>query len=357
MKRQICKRCINDSTVKNISFDENGICNYCNAYDGISGVLHDYGRLEKLFTARIEKASGKEYDYTAAVGLSGGKDSVYVLYKLARVYHVKVKAFTLDNGFLSDDARIKIDNIVRELDVEHEYITFDVGLLKRTYKYFTNKFLSPCIACSFLGYAAMIDYASKINAGICVHGRSRPQMLRSYLPGGSDVFIEYIKSGLLPPGDVDLETLYGKVLSGTRRHISGKLAAEIEGSLMQNAKAYGYREFVPYFLYHPYDKREVIDFITTTTSWQKSEDVEHFDCLIHNAAAYIKNITARRAHIMPELSVSIREETLTRDEAFLESGKSMVARPEKELDRMCGFMGLNKQKLLFKARLYGKRWW
>ena len=33
IKYQICTRCVMDTTIKVINFDENGICNYCKDYD------------------------------------------------------------------------------------------------------------------------------------------------------------------------------------------------------------------------------------------------------------------------------------------------------------------------------------
>ena len=38
-----CKRCINDDSVRNISFDEEGVCNYCRRFNEIEDVS-DSGR-------------------------------------------------------------------------------------------------------------------------------------------------------------------------------------------------------------------------------------------------------------------------------------------------------------------------
>ena len=52
MKVKKCIKCSCDSTVKHISFDEFGVCSFCNAYDKIKDQLHDYDYLEKLFLKR-----------------------------------------------------------------------------------------------------------------------------------------------------------------------------------------------------------------------------------------------------------------------------------------------------------------
>ena len=106
INNKVCTRCVNDKTVKHIHFNKDGVCSFCEAYDSIKDKLHDYENLERLFLKKI-KNTGHKYD--AAVGFSGGKDSTYVLYKLVKQYGLKVKAFTLDNGFMSPEAKDKID--------------------------------------------------------------------------------------------------------------------------------------------------------------------------------------------------------------------------------------------------------
>ena len=145
MKKE-CRICVNDSSVRNIRFNKEGVCNFCENYLNEKEKLKDYDKLETLFTERIEKIKGK-HRYDAAVGISGGKDSVFVLYELKEKYDLNIKAFTMNNGFLSDEARHNIDKIVKEFDVEHEYIDFDKELLQRFYRYSVKKWLVPCIAC------------------------------------------------------------------------------------------------------------------------------------------------------------------------------------------------------------------
>ena len=128
----ICKICLNDNSVRNISFNSEGICCFCENYGKIKYKLDDQSSLKRLFEQRIEGVREK-YVYDAAVGISGGKDSVYVLYSLVKDYGLHVKAFTMNNGFLSTKARENIDRVVSQLGVEHEYIEFDMKKLQRFY--------------------------------------------------------------------------------------------------------------------------------------------------------------------------------------------------------------------------------
>ena len=356
MKRRMCTKCVNDTTVKNIHFNEEGVCNYCTSYDQIKNQVTDYENLENNFRKRLEKEKGR-HKYDVAVGFSGGKDSTYVLYQMVKTYDLKVYAYTLDNVFLSEEAHHKIDQIVKELGVDHEYITFDHQLLQKVYRYTLSKFLSPCIACSYLGYAAMINITTAVDAAVGIHGRSRPQMFRMYTCDYDDTFKPFIEMGLKDVDDVDFKHTYEESLRKINKHIDKKIADYIETELLKDAKTKGYRDFIAYFLYHPYDKDEIIRFISEHLSWSIPSETEHFDCVIHNAATYIKNITARRLHIMPELSVMIRENTLTREEALNILKTPNIEKPNDELKLLCSFTKLSERKLLLKASLYAKRWW
>jgi len=350
-----CTRCVNDRTIKNITFDEKGLCSHCSCYDSYKPLIKDYDHLKKLFLNKI--AVPGDYDYDAAVGFSGGKDSTYVLYKLVKDYKLKVKAYTLDNGFMSKEARSKIDRLVKEIGVEHEYVEYDDFLLKKTYKYIVSRYLSPCIACSFLGYAAMINYASRINARVGIHGRSTYQMFRGLSDSSRDVFRPFIDAGLKDE-PTDLNALYSDIISRIDSLVDKQLVSDIKNQLLVDANTKGYRDFIAYFLYHPYDHREIVDFLEKNTSWRVETETEHFDCLIHNGALHLKNIVARRSHLMPEYSVMINEGIVTKEEATLKMAEKIDKRlAEKELRMLCEYADLNYTSIMLKAKIYSKRWW
>lgn len=355
MKNKKCSFCLNDYTVKKIKICDNGKCNYCNTFDEYYEKLHDYDNLNKLFLKKIENKEGYQYD--VAVGFSGGKDSTYVLYKLVKEYKLKVYAYTLDNGFLSEEAKKRINDIVKSLNVYHEYVECDEILLKKIYKSIVNKYLSPCIACSFLGYAVMINQASKVNAKVTIHGRSTYQMFRNFASDVDDVFKPFILSGL--EENVDLNKLYNDVLGKIERLVDKDLKKEIEKKLLNDAFNKGFREFVGYFLYHPYNKEEVIKFLKENTIWDFDREAEHFDCKIHYGAWYLKSMIARRDHEIPEYSVMIREGHKQKEEITEKIKKRVIdkKRAEKELKEFCDYANINYNKLMIKAKIYSKRWW
>lgn len=114
---QVCKRCVyNDRDIKGISFDQEGVCNFCHQHDqweteypivGVAG-LHS-------MAAKIKKEAKGSYD--CVVGLSGGCDSSYLLY-IAVKLGLRPIAVNLNNGWDTDIARNNIDKMCKGLGVE-----------------------------------------------------------------------------------------------------------------------------------------------------------------------------------------------------------------------------------------------
>lgn len=353
---KVCTVCLNDTSVRNIKFNEEGLCNYCENYFRDKEKLQDYDTLNKLFVERLELIKGK-HKYDVAVGISGGKDSVFVLHQLKTKYNLKIKAFTMNNGFLSEEAKKNIDSIVKEFDVEHEYINFDSSLLKKFYAYSIKKWLVPCVACSYIGYASMINFASKIDAGMIVHGRSPEQMFRMY---GEDVFTELVSAGLKSIKDLDLNDLYTRLLLGIDEKLDENLKNDVKNMLFKDIVGKDFREFVAYFLYHPYNEKEIVSFLRENTSWSVGEHYNHYDCRIHQAAKYIYQCAEGRAHILAEVSFLIRDGQISIEEAKEKlKGEILSKKPKKEMDELFGYINKKEYSTIFKAkayRIYRSKW-
>jgi N-acetyl sugar amidotransferase len=117
--RKVCKKGIWDETIPGITFDEEGISNYCYLQQKM---MADYPKGEKgkkdwEDIIRQIKVSGKNKKYDCIIGVSGGVDSSYLLY-LAKEYGLKPLAVHLDNGFNSEIAVNNIQKITSALNVD-----------------------------------------------------------------------------------------------------------------------------------------------------------------------------------------------------------------------------------------------
>jgi N-acetyl sugar amidotransferase len=109
-----------DTTAPDITFDENGICNYCTDFlrrmDAARARMGDMQESREAFIESV-KAAGKGHEYDCVVGVSGGVDSSYALY-LAVQNGLRPLAVHLDNGWNSELASHNITSLVQSLGVE-----------------------------------------------------------------------------------------------------------------------------------------------------------------------------------------------------------------------------------------------
>lgn len=110
-----CSISVMDNIADNdISFDENGICNYYYEYLESERNQVKKGEEGKLaFDQIIQqiKNDGKGKDYDCILGVSGGVDSTYLAYIAAQA-ELRVLCVHFDNGWNSELAVMNIENIV-----------------------------------------------------------------------------------------------------------------------------------------------------------------------------------------------------------------------------------------------------
>ncbi|WP_422089415.1 N-acetyl sugar amidotransferase [Tenacibaculum ovolyticum] len=114
-----CSKCVLDTTVEDILFNEEGICNYCLEYEEkvikIDKKLDKDKELKNLINT--VKESGKNNEYDCIIGLSGGVDSTYLLY-WAVENGLRPLAVHIDTGWNSELAVCNIENAVKQTNVD-----------------------------------------------------------------------------------------------------------------------------------------------------------------------------------------------------------------------------------------------
>lgn len=124
---RVCTRCCQDTTVPGITFNTHGVCNYCDFHDEMEKIFPngEEGRriLGRLFDGVKRKGKGKKYDCVA--GISGGRDSIYLLYFLVRIWGLRPLAVHFNDGFDNPVAGENMVNACRILGVELRTITSD----------------------------------------------------------------------------------------------------------------------------------------------------------------------------------------------------------------------------------------
>ena len=118
---RICTRCVMDTSVPDIRFDTDGVCNYCSdasrrlERDLFVGSGHE-GRLEQMLAAIRRDGRGRRYD--CVIGVSGGVDSSYTAWLVKRKFGLRPLAVHLDNGWNSELAVQNIERLLKALDID-----------------------------------------------------------------------------------------------------------------------------------------------------------------------------------------------------------------------------------------------
>ena len=114
-----CSRCISDTSIPGIQFDDRGICNFCKAHDELEKLypLNEIGQKKLNHLLDKIRSKGKNKKYDCIVGVSGGTDSTYCLY-LAKKFGLRPLAVHLDNGWDTEIAQDNIKKVTTKLGVE-----------------------------------------------------------------------------------------------------------------------------------------------------------------------------------------------------------------------------------------------
>jgi tRNA(Ile)-lysidine synthase TilS/MesJ len=116
--RVVCTRCVLDSNFPGITFNEKGVCNFCDKDSRINQYGKQRNQWEDKFQQLLKDHRGHGL-YDGLVALSGGKDSTYTLILLKNKYKLNLLAFTFDNWFQSPRAMENIKKITAHLNIDH----------------------------------------------------------------------------------------------------------------------------------------------------------------------------------------------------------------------------------------------
>ena len=118
---KVCTRCIYDERVASITFDSDGVCNYCHQIDKLSSEYSTGSSAgEKKWSEIVEniKRVGRGKRYDCIIGVSGGTDSSYMIY-LAKKSGLRPLAVHYDNTWNTAIATQNIEKLRKNLNWFH----------------------------------------------------------------------------------------------------------------------------------------------------------------------------------------------------------------------------------------------
>ncbi len=249
---QTCQRCLYDETFPNITFDKEGICNYCRFFEQMEkeNPLGEEG--ERLLKEQLDevKKSGKGKKYDCIVGVSGGCDSSFLIYKLVE-HGVRPLAVHFDNTWNSSIATQNIYTVLDKLGVELE--TYVVN----------NKEFDDIIKSFLLAGVKDIDIPTDI-AFITVLYKIAAKYGLKYIVEGHSFRTE----GMTPMNWVYMDGKYIESVHNKYGSVKRKTYPNLTMFKFLNWTAIkGIKRIRP--LYHiDYDKEEAKKFLTKEFGWE-----------------------------------------------------------------------------------------
>jgi len=288
-----CNICGLSEKMPNITFDPNGICNYC-----YKEKIRFKGEEQLLKLIESSRNPNKRYD--CMIPLSGGRDSSYTLLKLVKDYNLNVLAVNYANPFTDPIAKKNIKEAVDRLNVNLVQFKLPNNLHEMTFRYNLkillrnpNPALIPmlCVACKTIWLPILkIAKKEKIN---CIISGGNPYEETSFkkelLNVGSEEKVEnsFIKCGVgILRETIKNPAYYNPVFIPTL--IKGYLFGD---PYCLGSKVYGWNiSRIDLFHYLEWNENEIISRIRNELSWESPQDLSstwRFDCLVGHLKEYL----------------------------------------------------------------------
>ena len=117
---RVCSSCIYNERIPYITFDDDGVCNYCHQHDQLD-IEYPTGEkglsiLKGIASEIKQKKRNKKYD--VVIGVSGGTDSSYMMYFAKEILGLRPLAAHFDNTWNSKIAVENIKNVTQALEID-----------------------------------------------------------------------------------------------------------------------------------------------------------------------------------------------------------------------------------------------
>ncbi|MBF0313278.1 MAG: hypothetical protein HQK52_07670 [Oligoflexia bacterium] len=119
-----CTKCILPSSMPFITFDKDGVCNYCHNHQ--QRETRGTKALEQNLAPFLSHSKHHHHRPNCIVSFSGGRDSSYALHYVKKELGLRPIAYSYDWGMLTDLGRRNQARMTGKLNVEHVLISADI---------------------------------------------------------------------------------------------------------------------------------------------------------------------------------------------------------------------------------------
>jgi hypothetical protein len=315
-------------TYPGISFNSEGVCSFCQKtskieYEGAEALKDD-------ILSHLEVCKDRNPKYDCLLGVSGGRDSSFLLYFLTKELGLNVLAYCADNGFIPEQAIKNIKNMTDILGVD--LVMEKHECLEKCIKHHLQSWIknpSPamigllCTGCRYGIDVGRVNYCKDYNIPIMIsggtpfEGEGYKTKLMKLDPGSkkrSSFVMGYFLNILKNP--VWMTNFYSMQMQFKEYyyHFNKKILSD------------DLKLISPFWEYIRWTEQEVTSTIENNLNWEKHPDIESTwrgDCDIALLKLYLYKSILGFNDKDDGLSDLIRDGQITREEALerLESEK------------------------------------
>lgn len=322
-KMKYCIRCCMPATNEGMQFDELGMCLACRSSEQKMHI--NWVERQKQLKEILDKYKSKSGDnYDCIIPISGGKDSVFQLHVLTKVYGMKPLAVTFSHNWFSKTGWANLWNTLDKLNVDHIMFTPNRDLINRIAKQSLKGIGDPCWHCHMGVGAFPLQAAVKFKIPLLVWGESVAEQsgretYANVTKFDRDYFVK--QSAKLYPKDMVSETVSSKDLYPFELpsweeidklglvgiHLGDFIFWDPERQVEFIKKEYGWKE-------------DIIE-----GSYKKYKSVE---CIMEGMHSYTKFLKRGFGRGTDHASQDVRTGLLTREEGFELAKRYDTERPD-----------------------------
>jgi amino acid adenylation domain-containing protein len=271
-----CAKCGLPSNYPGAGFDAEGVCGFCRSFDTYRDKAQAYFRsLDELRQVFDQAKADSTGDYDCLVLYSGGKDSTYALAHVVGM-GMRVLAFTLDNGYLSEQAKDNIRRVVEALHVDHVFGT--TPFMRDIFAESLRRNSNVCNGCFKTIYTLSMNLAKQKGIACIVTGLSRGQLFETRL---ADLY----QNNVFDPETIDQMVLDARKLYHRAEDI---ISRSLDVGIFQDDGVFETIKFVDFYRYCAVEVDEIYDFLRRKVPWIRPADTgRSTNCLINEVGIYV----------------------------------------------------------------------
>ena len=341
VKLKICSRCIYDERVDRISFDEEGVCNFCHQVDNLksefgTGTKFGRNKLEKIVEQIKTAGRGKKYD--CVIGVSGGTDSSYMLH-LAKEWGLRPLAVHYDNTWNTAIATENIRKVLSKLDIDLYTHVVD------------NKEIDDIFRSFFLADLAELEASTDLALAEVMYRAAWKYKIKHVLEGHS-----FVTEGITPVGRNYFD---GKYIQSVHKKYGRRKMKSYQ--LMTFSRFIWWTVFVRIkkirpFWYLDYSKEDARKFLENEFGWRYygGHHLENrMSSFLHSIYLPMKFQTDMRNNT---LSALVRNGKMSRKEALEEYNTPPLSEPDL-LEYVLKRLEITKQEFEDAINREPRQWW